>query len=387
MTDRKDRILVVDDERLNVEVLVNLLRDDYRMMVGKNGAQAMKAVQSSTPPDLVLLDIMMPEMDGYEVCRRIKADAQTRDIPVIFVSAMGEESDETKGLDIGAVDYITKPVSPGIVRSRVRTHLAVRHQMQEIARASAVIEVQRKRMHEELELARSIQTGMMPDPCPTLPGVDLKAMMRPARELGGDFYDFFPLADGRLCICIGDVAGKGAGAALFMAATRSIIRSKAASTSSPAEIMTYTSDELARGNESCTFVTLWFGIVDQSSGEIVFTNAGHNPPYVCRSDGSVEMLRERHGPVAGAWDGFEYGDGTLTLGAGDLLFLYTDGVNEAFDPAGVIYTDKRLESLLRELRPESAADAVEGVTADVWRHQAEAEQSDDVTVLALRVTR
>jgi sigma-B regulation protein RsbU (phosphoserine phosphatase) len=356
------------------------------MMVGKNGAQAMKAVQSPNPPDLILLDIMMPDMDGYEVCRRIKADARTRDIPVIFVSAMGEESDETKGLDLGAVDYITKPVSPGIVRARVRTHLAVRHQMQEIEQASAVIDAQRKRMHDELELARGIQTAMMPDPCPDLPGIDLRAMMRPARELGGDFYDFFPLEDGRLCICIGDVAGKGAGAALFMAATRSIIRSKATSTSSPAEIMTCASDELARGNESCTFVTLWFGVVDPASGVIEFTNAGHNPPYICRSDGAVEMVRDRHGPVAGAWDGFEYAEGQLTLGVGDLLFLYTDGVNEAFDPEGRIYTDERLKALLHELRPESAADAVEGVAADVWRHQAEAEQSDDVTVLALRVT-
>ncbi len=119
------KILVVDDEPLNIHVLVGLLKDKYKVIAAKSGEQALKAVNSSNKPDLILLDIMMPEMDGYEVCTRLKADSNTKDIPVIFISAKSSVSDETKGLELGAVDYITKPVSPAIVQARVYTHLAL----------------------------------------------------------------------------------------------------------------------------------------------------------------------------------------------------------------------------------------------------------------------
>ncbi len=119
------KILVVDDEPLNINILVELLKSDYKMMAAKNGQQALKAAASANKPDLILLDIMMPDMDGYEVCRLLKADEQTRDIPVIFISAMNETLDETKGFDVGAIDYISKPISPKILEARVYIHLAL----------------------------------------------------------------------------------------------------------------------------------------------------------------------------------------------------------------------------------------------------------------------
>ncbi len=119
MEERK-KILIVDDERFNINILVDLLKPTYKIMVAINGKQALKAAQSDSPPDLILLDVMMPEMDGYEVCQQLKADEKTHEIPVIFVTAMGQESDETKGLEMGAVDYITKPISPAIVEARVK---------------------------------------------------------------------------------------------------------------------------------------------------------------------------------------------------------------------------------------------------------------------------
>ncbi len=134
MEKKQQKILVVDDERLNINVLVDLLKPDYKMMFAKSGPQALKAVQKENPPDLVLLDIMMPEMDGYEVCRRIKADEKTRDIPIIFVTAMEGTSDEAKGFELGAVDYITKPIRPLIVKARVSTHLKLRGAMLELQR-------------------------------------------------------------------------------------------------------------------------------------------------------------------------------------------------------------------------------------------------------------
>ncbi len=133
MGKEQQKILVVDDERININVLVDLLKPNYKMMFAKTGPQALKAVQSEKPPDLVLLDIMMPDMDGYEVCQRIKANKNTRDIPIIFVTAMGEINDETKGLELGAVDYLSKPVSPPIVKARVKTHLALKQKHDDLA--------------------------------------------------------------------------------------------------------------------------------------------------------------------------------------------------------------------------------------------------------------
>jgi class 3 adenylate cyclase/CheY-like chemotaxis protein len=152
--DNRRRVLVVDDERLNVEVLVSLLRDDYRMMVARNGEQALKIVTGDVKPDLVLLDVMMPDMDGFEVCRRMKELEQAREIPVVFVSAMGEEVDEMRGLAVGGVDYITKPISPAIVQARVRTHLSLYDHARRLKDMVAQLEAQANELaafNEQLE--------------------------------------------------------------------------------------------------------------------------------------------------------------------------------------------------------------------------------------------
>ncbi|MHC4995814.1 MAG: response regulator, partial [Planctomycetota bacterium] len=163
------RLLIVDDERFNINVLADLLKPEYQVMAAKSGAQALKAASSDTPPDLILLDIMMPEMDGYEVCRRLKEDEKTRDIPVIFVTSMNEDTDETKGLELGAADYLTKPISPAIVLARVKTQLTIRSQLEDLQTAYRTIELQRNRMKTELNVGRNIQLSMVPTVFPDRP--------------------------------------------------------------------------------------------------------------------------------------------------------------------------------------------------------------------------
>ncbi|MGK0299128.1 MAG: PleD family two-component response regulator, partial [Gammaproteobacteria bacterium] len=158
--DKIQKILVVDDERLNINVLVELLKPTYKMMAAINGQQAIKAANSASPPDLILLDIMMPEMDGYEVCKHLKSDPNTKDIPIIFVTAMGKEESETKGLDLGAADYLAKPISPAIVEARVRTQLALKKNHEALKDAYRLIETQKKRMQTELDVGRDIQLAM-----------------------------------------------------------------------------------------------------------------------------------------------------------------------------------------------------------------------------------
>ena len=380
------KILIVDDERLNINVLADLLKPSYKIMAAINGEQALKAARGVSPPDLILLDIMMPEMDGYEVCRRLKEDPATKDIPVMFVTAMGQEQDETKGLELGAVDYITKPIVPAVVEARVRSHVALRRNMLELRDAYQVIESQRVRMQDELNIGRKIQMSMLRQDFPAYPDrseFSLAATIMPAREVGGDFYDFFFIDRDRLCLCVGDVSGKGVPAALFMAVSKTLVRSRASSDDSPASVMTYVNNALCEGNDACMFVTVFLAILDLKSGELVYSNAGHNPPNIKRAGGELVRLSDRHGMVAGAMDGLAYGESCVGLQRGDALILFTDGVTEAMDPDGRLYSEERLEELLGSAGFDDSQAINEAVLREVKGFEQGAGQADDITILSL----
>ena len=386
MAEAKQRILIVDDERLNINVLNDLLKTDYKIMAAINGQQALKAAESKTPPDIVLLDIMMPEMDGYEVCSALKANEKTRDIPVIFITAMGQTSDETKGLEVGAVDYLTKPISPPIVQARVKTHLERKRQRDELQKAYRIIEAQKERMQEELNVGRDIQMSMVPQTFPPFPErneFSIYAALHPAREVGGDFYDFFFIDENHICVCIGDVSGKGVPAALFMAVSRTLIKARATDDSSTASIITRVNDELSRDNKQYMFVTVFIAILNILTGELIYSNAGHNPPYIRRATGKIIRLDTRHGPVLGASPGLAYKENKIQLQKGDLLFMYTDGVTEARNPEKVFFGDNRVSELLVSGEHESVEAVVEHVVNRVKSFENGADQFDDITALAL----
>jgi sigma-B regulation protein RsbU (phosphoserine phosphatase) len=244
----------------------------------------------------------------------------------------------------------------------------------------------KERMESELNIGRDIQMRMLPMEFPAFPHrreFDVHATLHPAREVGGDFYDFFMIDEDRICFGIGDVSGKGVPSALFMAMTKTLIKSRASNDFSPASILTHVNDEMAENNESAMFVTIWLGILDLRSGEVTYTNAGHNPPYVRRSDGTLERLAKRHGPVVGAMEGMVYGEDTVGLVSGDAVLLYTDGVTEAMDPAQALYEERRLVGTLEAATAPAPEALVRATVDDVWRFQADAEQADDITVLAL----
>ncbi len=382
MTEQQ-KILVVDDERFNINVLVDLLKPKYKMMAAKSGAQALKAAGSANPPNLILLDIMMPEMDGYEVCRQLKAGAATRDIPVIFVTAMGQEQDETKGLELGAADYLTKPISPAIVEARVKTQLALKKNMEDLRHAYTIIEAQKDRMQEELNVGRDIQLAMVPKHFPENPNYSIHATLEPAREVGGDLYDAFSLDEDHVCFCVGDVSGKGVPAALFMAMAKTLIKSRASSDSSTASIVTHVNDELGADNEGCLFVTLFVCVLNVRTGELLTSNAGHNPPLLKHSDGSITILKRRDGPVAAVLEGHAYTEQHVQLQSGDTLLLFTDGVTEADNLAGELFGDDRLEKLLSDWQGDSVKDLTAHVVKTVHEYEGKDRQADDITVLAL----
>jgi sigma-B regulation protein RsbU (phosphoserine phosphatase) len=227
---------------------------------------------------------------------------------------------------------------------------------------------------------------MIPLKFPPFPDRDefsIYAALEPAREVGGDFYDYYFLDEERLCFCIGDVSGKGVPAALFMAMAKTLIKSRADDDRSTASILTHVNDKLSVDNPNCMFVTVFAGILNVRSGELVYTNAGHNPPYIRKQDGTLQCLDRRHGPAIGAMEGMDYKEERDTLEPGDLLFLYADGVTEAMDPEHRLFSENRLKDLLTATDTKGAATAVDHTVAAVRAFEGEAEQADDITVLAL----
>jgi sigma-B regulation protein RsbU (phosphoserine phosphatase) len=256
-----------------------------------------------------------------------------------------------------------------------------RRQMEEIMRE------QKERMEIELNFAREIQMSMLPLIFPAFPlrkELTLHATLHPAREVGGDFYDFYFIDDDHLCFVIGDVAGKGAPGALLMAVSKTLIKSRAMDDSSPSSILTHVNNELSEENESAMFVTVFLGILNVKTGELVYTNAGHNPPYIKRGDGTLQKVDAFHGPVIGAMPELTYKQDSDTLGKDDVILLYTDGVTEALDADDRLYSDPKLVELLLEKEFKHPKDMVETVAEDVQAFQGQAEQADDITILAVQ---
>ena len=256
----------------------------------------------------------------------------------------------------------------------------------ELTEANRIISKHRDRMQEELNVGREIQMSMIPltfPPFPEREDFTVYATLQPAREVGGDFYDFFFIDQDRFCFCIGDVAGKGVPSALFMAVTKTLIKSKAVDELSTTNILNHVNRELSRNNKESMFVTVFLGILDIPTGELVYTNAGHNPPYLIRVDGELVRLDKRHGPVVGALEDSEYGEDTETLYAGDLVFLYTDGLTEAMDSSRNLYSESRLAGWLESNGRGAVEDIVDEMVEEVKRFEAGADQEDDLTILAL----
>jgi sigma-B regulation protein RsbU (phosphoserine phosphatase) len=241
-------------------------------------------------------------------------------------------------------------------------------------------------MEGELNVGREIQMSMLPlvfPPFPDRTEFSIFAALEPAREVGGDFYDFFFLDPEHLCVCVGDVSGKGVPSALFAAVTKTLVKSLARVDFSPAGVLTQVNGELADNNESAMFVTMFLGVLNVKSGTFSYCNAGHNPPLVRRRDGAVHGLSERHGPVAGAVPGIAYRESETILRPGDLLLMYTDGVTEATSTALELFAEARLTKVLEGRDDFTVNTVIDDTLAAVHAFEAGAEQADDITLLAL----
>ena len=269
-----------------------------------------------------------------------------------------------------------------MAESFITMESALRQSVRDLKETTAA----KERIESELKIARDIQMSMVPKtfpPCPNRPEFDLYATLVPAREVGGDFYDFFFIDEHHLCFVIGDVSGKGVPAALFMAVTRTLFRTTAGNVSDPDKILSLVNLEICRNNDTCMFVTVFCAVLDIRTGEVEYSNGGHNLPYLI-SHGETAALKNTGGMALGFTEDVTYGSRKIVLRAGDGLFLYTDGVTEAMDEAGNQFSESRLEEFLKQANGSSATKLVHGTVGQVKRHAAGVPQSDDITIVTLK---
>ncbi len=245
----------------------------------------------------------------------------------------------------------------------------------------------RERIQSELSVAREIQMGIIPKTFPTFPEhseFELFATIEPAKEVGGDLYDFFLLDKDHVCFTLGDVSDKGVPAALFMVITRTLIKTTAEHELSPAKIMSHINNILAEDNPRAMFVTLVIGVLNIRTGALTYASGGHNPPIGVPSKGECSYQRGKSGPMVGVIEDIDYKELSVELLPGDSFFLYTDGVTEAMDPDQKLFSDERLLTVVNEGPRDGLEGVIDNVMAEVKRHAATAPQSDDIAMLMIR---
>ena len=381
------KILSVDDE-MDLELLLtqyfrrNIRKGEYEFHFAHNGLEALTMLLKDKDYDIILSDINMPEMDGLTLLTKVN-EMQNPALKCIMVSAYGDMGNIRQAMNNGAFDFATKPIDlddlSQTIEKAVEQIAYIKTMQQEHSQLESI--------KGDLAVASEIQQAILPRVFPPFPEeeqqMDIAALMNAAKDVGGDFYDFFRIDDDHIGIVIADVSGKGVPAAIFMAVSRTLIRATGIRGVSPAECMTYSNGLLAKESASGMFVTVFYGIFNIRTGEMTYTNAGHNPPFLMKTDGSVTALPLSKDIVAGVMDDFQYKEETIHMDHGDTLILYTDGVTEATDLDYNIYGEARIEQLLGGLTKASCQQIIDTVRADVKTFVGEAEQSDDITLLAV----
>lgn len=368
-------ILVVDDSTVNVQVLTRILDGSgHRILVATNGRSALDIAQR-THPDLILLDVMMPDMDGFEVCRRIKAGVRTRDIVVIFLSALGEVADKVAGLHLGAVDYITKPIQAEEVLARVSNHLAVQRLERELRKS-------RDALAQELASAAEMQRLILPNPLPKGDRVTFAAYYETSRHVGGDYYDVVRISNDEFGILIVDVSGHGAPSAIIMAMIRALFRSFTGSRSNPADVLQFINRHFRFIWGSPILATALYAVVDTKTLRMQMSCCGHLPALLLR--GGVARKLEPAGtfPLL-LMDLHSIPCDEFQLEMGDRVLFYTDGVTEAEDADENMYEVGRLMTATQKGDGLSPDELVRSLAADLGRFTGQRDPLDDRTLLLM----
>jgi sigma-B regulation protein RsbU (phosphoserine phosphatase) len=376
-------ILVVDDEA-DLEMLVQhnfrkrIAAGELKFHFAGDGEQALQLIHSHPSIDLVITDINMPVMDGLTLLS--KASELRRILKTVIISAYDDMENIRAAMNGGAYDFLTKPIDFGDLEKTIdKTQRELR-----TLRHGQVCQEQLSTLEHELRIATKLQLSILPEIITGREEFEIAASMAAARQVSGDFYDFFLIDGNRLGLAIGDVSGKGIPAALFMAVSRTLLRATALQGGSPGQVLGHVNRVLLKQSHGEIFLTLLYGILDLQSGDFTFSSGGHPPPYLSSSHNAGRFLREPRGMMLGVLENATYTDGVAHLELGDALTFYTDGVTEAENAGREFFTEKRLRSVLEGVSGRPTEQLVAKVLSDVQSFTEGLEQGDDITLLAIR---
>lgn len=369
-----DDILIVDDEVPNLQLLTQLLSEaGYQVRPATSPRLALKSALAK-PPNLILLDVKMPEMDGFELCRRLKSNAATKDIPVIFLSSLRDTEDKVRGLQLGALDYVSKPFQPKEVIARVDTHLTIHRLRREVQN-------QRDQLEHELEVVSEVQRRLLPKRLPKIEGLNLAVHYETSRYAGGDYYDIIEITDNQWGIMVADAEGHSSPAAVLMAMTCSLLHSYSEPPTDPAKVLTYINRTLCKLAEP-SFVTALYAVFDANLRTLRFARAGHPPPMIFRHDENKSLELAGEAIYAMGIQPYDHVPVEETrLGSGDRVLLYADGVTERFDIEGNIYGGNRLLKLLATDAANNPRQILDTIIEDVQRFAGGRPPDDDQALL------
>ena len=398
------RVLLVDDNTDNLRVLYETLDGqgfDLRVAIGGNAA--LEAARNA-PPDLVLLDIAMPEMDGFEVCRRMKSEDGLKSAAIIFLSAFDDTEAKVRGLRLGAVDFVSKPFQPDEVLARVRTHLTIHQLQQQLSRRNQELEEAHerlthanKKMSDALAAAARVQQALLPSESPDCRNARFAWEYVPCDELAGDFLNVLPLSERHIGVYVADVSGHGVASSLLSVTIARVLTAQVSDSSllvrshpdkgsvvvSPADVAAELNRRFPMEEQGGLYFTILYGVLDLESLEFRFVSAGHAPVVCVRAGGSAKLL-EGEGFAVGWYEDIECEEQRVQLQAGDRLYLYSDGVPEAMNGAqeefGVTRMLDTIESTVTGPLAQSVASLSRAVEA--W---CERRPKDDVSILGLQI--
>ena len=376
-------ILIADDEPDLKPLILQRFRrritsGELDFVFAKDGEQALQILESNPAIELVITDINMPVMDGLTLLSKIAS--LPRLLKTVIVSAYDDMENIRTAMNRGAYDFLTKPIDFGDLEKTIdktRVELAILRQGQEAQKKLSVLD-------HELEVATKIQFSILPEIISDRDEFEISATMLAARQVSGDFYDFFFIDQNRLGLAIGDVSGKGIPAALFMAVSRTLLRATALRGVSPAVCLEEISRVLLKQSKGEVFLTLFYGILDLTTGELEFSAGAQTPPYMFSPFHSGKFLREPGGIMLGLLEEAVYGTGTALLLPGEGIIFYTDGITEAEDGHGEFFLERRLQTSAEDAKLSGVQKIVSTLVDDIQTFTGGQPQSDDITLLAIR---
>lgn len=381
------KILVVDDEPDLQELIRQKFRNkikakEYEFHFAQNGSEALDKIANDGTIDLILTDINMPVMDGLTLLSKIN-ELNNKLMKSIIVSAYGDMENIRTAMNRGAYDFITKPIDLKDLEITIEKSLSeINLYKQAMVSHNKLVALQ-----QELDIATTIQTSILPKTFPAFPDrkeFDIYAKMIPAKEVGGDLYDFFLIDKYRLGVVIGDVSGKGIASALLMAVCKTLIKATAYKGLPTDSVLFEVNNLLVDESPPNMFVTVFYGVLDIRNGAFEYANGGHNSPYLISNDGTTKLLDDVGGLLLGTIKSTEYQSNIIMLKPGESIFLYTDGVTEAFNSNEEDFKEERLLQSLKINSVLSAEKIVGNVFEAVKNFTNGVEQSDDITCLALK---